>query len=218
MKTCANSSFYLKIYTAQFFLISSKYFLDPKTLSKNCLTKEHEEISAKKNFTFSILLFPVWKLILSASIISFNSFVRIFLFSLSFLLQFSQIFIFPWSLYNLVVFIAKLPDENLVLVVASLLLKLFKFRFYSFLKDFLCLWKKLFFLKYVGVWIQKLLALFGGKLMFIFRSFLINFISRYISFLSISFLLSSVTIDPFWFSVTVIIKQRDHEDKILFCM
>ena len=145
MKTCANSSFYLKIYTAQFFLISSKYFLDPKTLSKNCLTKEHEEISAKKNFTFSILLFPVWKLILSASIISFNSFVRIFLFSLSFLLQFSQIFIFPWSLYNLVVFIAMLPDENLVLVVASLLLKLFKFRFYSFLKNFLCVKKVILF-------------------------------------------------------------------------
>ena len=43
------------------------------------------------------------------------------------------------------VFIAKLPDENLVLVVASLLLKLFKFRFYSFLKDFLCVKKVILF-------------------------------------------------------------------------
>ena len=33
-------------------------------------------------------------------------------------------------------FIAKLPDENLVLVIAFLFLNLFKFRYFSFLKDF----------------------------------------------------------------------------------
>ena len=141
------------------------------------------------------------------SFMSFNAFLRMLLFSLSFLLQFSLIFISPWRLYHLAVFIAKLPDENLVLVIAFLLIKLFKFRHYSFLKDFI--WEGLD---------TEVLSSFWGKLMFIFIFFLINFIYCYISFLSISFLLSSLTIHPLWFSVTVIIIQRDHKDKILFCI
>ena len=53
-------------------------------------------------------------------------------FSISFFSQFLQIFISSWRLYHLVVFIAKLWDDNLILAMAFLLLK---FRYISFLKS-----------------------------------------------------------------------------------
>ena len=60
-------------------------------------------------------------------------------FSVSFFSQFLQISISSWRLYQLMVFIAKLWDENLILVMAFLLLKLKKFRYLSSLKSsFVC--------------------------------------------------------------------------------
>ena len=123
-----------------YYLISSYIFwifLWSKKSHQELSKKKPEETSEKKNFSFSILLFPIWKLMWQTSFMSFNAFLRMLLFSLSFLLQFSLIFISPWRLYHSVVFITKLPDETLVLVIAFLLIKLFKFRYYSFLKDFI---------------------------------------------------------------------------------
>ena len=60
-------------------------------------------------------------------------------FSVSFFSQFLQISISSWRLYQLMVFIAKLWDENLILFMAFLLLKLKKFRYLSSLKSsFVC--------------------------------------------------------------------------------
>ena len=57
------------------------------------------------------------------------------------------------------------------------------------------------------------LSSFWGKLTFILMFFLINFVSHYLSCLSISSLLPSLMIQ-----VTVIMKQRDLKEKILFCI
>ena len=102
------------------------------------------------------------------------------------------IFISSWRWYYLVLFIATLLDENLVLVVAFLLLKLFKNRY-------LCFWKTSFvceksysfhFYKCVGGFAyNNPLTLFWEDLcLLFFLFFLICFISTYISFLSISYL------------------------------
>ena len=69
-----------------------------------------------------------------------------FIFCSFFLKQCLQIFISSWRLYHLVVFIAKLWDDNLILVMPFLLLKLCKFRYLSFLKSYFVCEKKLFFL------------------------------------------------------------------------
>ena len=56
-------------------------------------------------------------------------------FSISFFSQFLQNFKSSWRVYHLVVFIAKLWDDNLVSFMAFLLLKLCKFSYISFLKS-----------------------------------------------------------------------------------
>ena len=126
------------------------------------ILRAFKEPLAKKRFSFSILL-PICNFMLSTSFLSLNAFLRILSFLLqlklilekfTFLLiwisfciyffsQFLQIFISSSRLYHLLVFIAKLWDDNLILVMVFLLLKLFKFSF--LLAEFFCLWKKFFF-------------------------------------------------------------------------
>ena len=55
-----------------------------------------------------------------------------FHFFISFFSKFWQIFISSWILYHLVVFIVKLWDDNLILVMVFLFVKLCKFRYFSF--------------------------------------------------------------------------------------
>ena len=75
---------------------------------------------------------------------------------------------------QLVVFIAKLWDENLVLVIRFLPLKFLKFSYLSVLKfSFVCE-KKILFILWVcrRVWVQQCAAVFLGKVMFISTLFL----------------------------------------------
>ena len=107
--------------------------------------KSFQRAFSKESFSFSTL-FPICNLMLSTSYMSLNAFLWMLLyllqlkiiwisFSISFFSQFLQILISSWRLYHLVVFIAKLWDDNLILVIAFLLLKLCKFRYLSFLKS-----------------------------------------------------------------------------------
>ena len=97
--------------------------------------KKPKEPWAKTSFSYQYL-FLVWKWM---SFMSFNVFHQTLsclsqlkivwiAFCISFLLRFSQIFISPWRLYHLVEFTAKLWDDNLVLLTAFLLLKLYQFK------------------------------------------------------------------------------------------
>ena len=122
-----------------------------KALIKNCpnIWKAFRESSTKKSFSFSTL-FPICNLMLSTSFMSLSAFLQMLSyllqlniiwisFSISFFSQFLHIFISSWRLYHFKVFIAKLWDDNLILVMAFRLLKLYKFRYLSFLKSsFVC--------------------------------------------------------------------------------
>ena len=90
--------------------------------------KSFQRSFGKKNLNFSTL-FPICNLMLSTSFMSLNAFLRMLSyllelktiwisFSISFFSQFLQIFTSSWRLYHFVVFIAKLWDDNLILVMA----------------------------------------------------------------------------------------------------
>ena len=96
------------------------------------------------------ILFPIENLMLSTSFMSLNAFLRILSYllqlkitwislSVTFFSQFLQILISSWRLYHLVMFVAKLWDENLILVMALLLLKLLEALLFN---EFFCLWIK----------------------------------------------------------------------------
>ena len=126
-------------------------YLDSIALIKNCpnILRAFKKTLAKKSFSFSTL-FSTCNLMLYTSFMSLNAFLWILSYILqlkiiwisscfSFFLQFLEIFISSWKLYHLVVFIAKLLDDNLILVIAFLLLNLCKLRYLSFLKSsFVC--------------------------------------------------------------------------------
>ena len=83
-----------KIYNYRSIIVKKIYCL----ISSNFLwicprfkdSKELEETSANRSFSFCIL-FPLWKLMWSASFMSFNAIFRLLLFFISFLLQFSYL-------------------------------------------------------------------------------------------------------------------------------
>ena len=110
----------------------------------------------KENFQFlyliAYLLFNVIHIIYVVKCPSSNVIILIatknymnFIFHFFVFSQFLQILISSWRLYHLVVFIAKLWDDNLILVMAFLLLKLCKFTYLSFLKSSLVFEKRFFF-------------------------------------------------------------------------
>ena len=114
-------------------------------MSKYIKSRTFKEPPAKESFSFSTL-FPIFNLMLSTYYMSLNAFLRKLsyssqlkikwiLFSFSFFSQILQMFISSWRLYHLVAFIAKLWDDNLILVMAFLLLNLCKFRWLPFLKS-----------------------------------------------------------------------------------
>ena len=125
----------------------------PRLLQK--LSKEkNKNLWLRKVFVF--LLFLALKLVLSTWFTSFSA----FLWMLSYLSQLKLSYNFHFLLFSLlifailntfldinhlVLFITKLWDGNLLLVIAFLLLRLFKFRYLCFLKTFFVYEKTLFF-------------------------------------------------------------------------
>ena len=141
MQTAASEKLYnyrsitVKKQTASFLPILSEYFLHSKTLTRNSLKKRTWRNFGEEKFIFSIL-FPIRKLIWSSSFMSFKDFLKMLLFLISFLLQFSQFLylVGDYSTYSCL--LLRHQIRIFVLVIAFLLLNLFKFRYFSFLKDF----------------------------------------------------------------------------------
>ena len=106
-------------------------------------------------------------------------------FSISFFSQFLQIFISSWRLYHLMAFIAKLWDNNLILVMTFLLLNLIKFRYCSLLKcSFACEEVILFIFTSLKEGLDTtVLSSLLEKYVFVFTLPLIYFIIQYIKYI-----------------------------------
>ena len=107
-----------------------------------------------------------------------NFIFHFFVFSL-----FLQIFTSSWRLYHLVVFIAKLWDDSLILVMVFLLLKLCKFRYPSFLKSSLVCEKRFFFSFLKAGLDATVLSPFLEKLMLVFVFLLIYLTIQYLEYI-----------------------------------